>query len=387
MEREQLISLSSRTADRFRIPRLLMLGCAIAESGLDPSARRPGRPDQDEEYWPDVSFGAWQQTVRWAPEYRGGDDFPGPEEISRVGSLYLDPCHASEVAARNLAAKFHDASPTLDLENLLRDLCEYNWPAGHERAWTPETEANYRRGLAEAALILSGQSVPAETPVPEQPGDRVFNPDQPVERQRLDWTCAIRATTWVLKSVGVSIAAEELHDIMVPGLVNADVGLRDGSGAGIADLLRDRFGLPAANVSPVSWGAVTSMAGTRPIALGGHGWGSSGHWVAVRRFRDGVLELANPATGLTYGGETLSRQQFDERGWWSMVWVDVASPESRVPSPEPVELPPSQEAALIGALAHVCDDLGDELEAIVARLRSIRHQFIGPRPSNAGGER
>ena len=54
-----------------------------------------------------------------------------------------------------------------------------------------------------------------------------YHPDTPVEKQNLPWTCSIRTTTWLLKSVrknidqGQHIDAEDLHDIMVPELVTA----------------------------------------------------------------------------------------------------------------------------------------------------------------------
>jgi hypothetical protein len=113
---------------------------------------------------------------------------------------------------------------------------------------------------------------------------------------------------------------------MVPRYVSPDVGLRDGSGAGIVQMMRDHYGVVAENYSPATWDGVVAVAGHLPVGLGGHGWpnGSGpGHWVAVRRFNGTALELGNPAgTGPRFGQQTI-----DRHGWqtiassWSAVVI------------------------------------------------------------------
>lgn len=162
----QVVEISNRAADAAGIPRLLPLACFIAESNLLWNARRPFDPDDDATAWPDVSGGVGQQLVRFDPDYQGGAAYPGPAEVERVLALQYDVERSVRVAVANLAGKFRDGTETADDENLIRDLYEYNWPAGHERPWSPQHEANYRRGLAEARRILGGSMPTADvTPI------------------------------------------------------------------------------------------------------------------------------------------------------------------------------------------------------------------------------
>jgi Transglycosylase SLT domain/Bacterial SH3 domain len=155
-----------------------------------------------------------------------------------------------------------------------------------------------------------------------------FDADLPTEFQRLPWTCSVRSATWCLKSVGVDITAEALHDILVPDVVNQDVGLCDGSGAGLARVMQQRFGVAARNKPVVSWDEVIRLAGTRPLAIGGRSWGPGGHWTAVRRANDdGTLALANPVRGGYRGVDTsMSATDFANFGPFAAVWINLADP-------------------------------------------------------------
>lgn len=112
-----MLTISNAAADAAGIPRLLLLACGVAESNLNPDARRPKDPADDARYWPDVSFGAWQQTVRWDAEYldnrsKSGADpskYPGATNVRFYGEQYLIPEFAAEVAAENLKGKLKQA--------------------------------------------------------------------------------------------------------------------------------------------------------------------------------------------------------------------------------------------------------------------------------------
>ncbi|MGE3909870.1 MAG: SH3 domain-containing protein [Chloroflexota bacterium] len=158
---------------------------------------------------------------------------------------------------------------------------------------------------------------------PARGGRRRFNADTPTELQRQDWTCSIRSTMWVLKSLGVDVTPEQAQDAMSPQYVRSDVGLLDASGAGIVAVLREVWGIEAFNRAPVSFDDVAGWAGRYPIALGGRNWY---HWSAVRGYDPGadVLVMANPGgTGPRFGQQTLNRQQFEDLGWFSAVVVPV----------------------------------------------------------------
>jgi hypothetical protein len=154
-----------------------------------------------------------------------------------------------------------------------------------------------------------------------------FDPSTPTELQAQDWTCSIRSTMWLLKSIGIQVTPAEAQDRMSPAYVNSDVGLLDASGAGIVEVLRDGWDVTAFNRAPVSFDDVAKWAGHCPVAIGGRNWG---HWSAVRGCTgdgtpDGtLLVMANPAgTGPRYGQQTLSRQQFEDLGWFSAVVIPV----------------------------------------------------------------
>jgi hypothetical protein len=161
---------------------------------------------------------------------------------------------------------------------------------------------------------------------PLAPGRVRFDASTPTELQSQDWTCSIRSTMWLLKSIGIGVTPAEAQDAMSPGYVSSAVGLLDASGAGIVEALREAWGVTAYNRAPVSFDEVAGWAGRCPVAIGGRNWY---HWSAVRgtgtnEAGETVLRLANPGgTGPRYGQQTLNRQQFADLGWFSAVIVPV----------------------------------------------------------------
>jgi len=380
-----MVAISNAAADAAGIPRLLLLAAGIAESNLRADARRPADPAKDATYWPDVSGGAWQQTVRYDPAYTGGPDYPGPEETERVLALQYDPARSAKIAAENLAQKWAMYKP-----NMLAALCAYNWPAGGGRPYSAAHEQNYRRGLAEAERLLSAGS--AETP--KQPAPIVvsppklqFDPSTPDEKQRQDWTCAIRSTMWLLKSIGIDVTPDEAQDAMSPRYVTPDLGLLNADGSGIVAVLRDRWGVEAENQATVTFDEVAAWAGKRPVAIGGRNWGGpgKGHWSAVRGFDGTRLLLANPANGSVYGDTSLTREQWAWRGPWSA--VNVPLPAAGVGTGPSASNDEDTIIGLRAAVAHLADVVvpkaaaaAAEREAALAEARRIRAEFVGSKP-------
>jgi hypothetical protein len=156
---------------------------------------------------------------------------------------------------------------------------------------------------------------------PAAGGRYEFDRDTPTELQVQNWTCSIRSTMWMLKSIGIPVTPAEAQDAMSPRYVNSDLGLLDASGAGIVEVLQETWGVTAFNRAPVTFDEVASWAGTYPMAIGGRNWG---HWTAVRGFDGERLVLANPGgTGPRFGQQTLNRQQFVDLGWFSAVVIPV----------------------------------------------------------------
>jgi hypothetical protein len=154
-----------------------------------------------------------------------------------------------------------------------------------------------------------------------------FDATAATEIQRQPWTCAIRSTMWLLRSIGKPVTPDEAQGAMAPRYCNSDFGLLDASGAGIVEVLRDTWGVTAHNQNPVSFEDVVGWAGRYPVAIGGRNWGGPGfgHWSAVRGVNDaGDLVLANPAgTGPRFGQQTLNREQWERMGSFSAVYVPI----------------------------------------------------------------
>lgn len=161
------------------------------------------------------------------------------------------------------------------------------------------------------------------------PAELAYNAQQPPERQVQDWTCSIRSTAWALKSLGLPVDIGALQDEMTPRYVTPELGLRDGRGYGIAEVLRAH--LPAEWDSRVEvyeridWAGLWIRSGGGPICLGLHG---AYHWINVAAPQsDGSVVAPNPAPkypGAAPIGDILTEVEFDQYGPASAVWIDAA---------------------------------------------------------------
>ena len=171
-------------------------------------------------------------------------------------------------------------------------------------------------------------------------GARTYDSSFPVQTQPDFFSCSIYTAAWVVQSIGIDVPPETMRGFMQPALVSEDLGLLDGSGGGMARLLRNQWGLNATN-SGVSFDDVAARAGQQPIALGGHNWFNGiGHWVGVRSFDGTSIILANPGgTGPRFGQQSLDRGAWNARAPFSAVFVEVsgvAVPDAG-PAPAPIE--------------------------------------------------
>jgi SH3-like domain-containing protein len=181
--------------------------------------------------------------------------------------------------------------------------------------------------VATQFLVVAGGEQNGHAPEMLRGMGIMFNANAATEIQVQQWTCAIRSTMWLLKSIGKPVTPEEAQDAMSPRYCNSDFGLLDASGAGIVEVLRDTWGVTAFNRNPVSFDDVVGWSGRCPVAIGGRNWGgpSFGHWSAVRGVNDdGEIVLANPAgNGPRFGQQTLNRDQWERMGSFSAVVIAV----------------------------------------------------------------
>lgn len=334
--RDDVVAISNVVADTKKIPRVLLLACALAESNADARARRPSDPSRDESYWPDVSGGAWQQTVRYDPEYTGGDAFPERAEITRIIKLQYDAWRSARVAAdqlkRHLSNQVGDSGDDLtkygDLDAaILATLYRYNWPGGRGKPYSDAHRRNYEDGLRRAKAELAALE-DGEDPEPERPV-AAFDREEPMPRQEEDWTCSAAALAWVLRSIGRDTTEDDAVALLGDG-INPDDGLRYASGTELAGVLVG-LGLKVTRVDPASFDTVAKLSQAGPIAMGGRDFY---HWVGVRgydRERD-VLRIANSAPGHKDVYDTMDRAQFNRLGAFAAVAVELPGPQTEDPA-------------------------------------------------------
>jgi hypothetical protein len=344
---EDRSDLINELADARDIPAELLVAQAIAESGLNESAERWAYQRDDGNYvnltsqaqaaiaaedWDalqhildvinsygskDISFGPGQQTVAFASV---GDQSQSLDNVLAVRDQFLtDPAFALQTMADQLAVYWHDYGDGSEA------MGRYNWPA---RGLSGNPNAAHIRDSWQRAQAYIDTS------------DVAYNPDVPTELQRLAWTCSIRSTAWLLHSIGDGIAAEDLQDLMVPGLVDSNDGLHDGSGTALAAFIGERTGLPTQS-GIVDWAFLQTYAGVYPIIMGS---GSLYHWVGVRKVNpDGAIALANPAPNWKGVGQELTYGEYVQYALWYGVWIPM---DQGVPSEEGEPLSDAERAEL-----------------------------------------
>lgn len=185
----------------------------------------------------------------------------------------------------------------------------------------------------------------------------------------------------MLRSLGISVTPEDAHDAMVPQYVTPELGLLNASGAGMVDVLRDRWGVGAVNDAAATFDEIVTVAGRQPVAIGLRNWGgpSLGHWSAVRGFDGERLMLANPAgTGPQFGQQTLTREEFDARGPASMVTIPLGIQE---PAPVP-ERPDPWEFFTVEQIASITQCPSTAIAEHWPRLvEQLGHCGINSRPT------
>ncbi len=369
------------------VPPALFVKQIQQESGFNPDAHNDASG----------ADGIAQVIVRWHPEMEGRT---------------RDPLASLEYAARLMAGYYRQTG------SWRRALAAYNWGIGNVVGYTktdgtvvPPWDGRRETLPAETRRYLdvilgegwpepaSGSATTNEVEKEEAPilsaekRNRElahfgkFDPATPDEKQRQDWTCAIRSTMWLLKSIGIAVTPDEAQDAMSLRYVTPELGLRDATGAGIVAVLRDRWGVTAENHASVTFDEVAALAGKQPVAIGGRNWGGpgKGHWSAVRGFDGTRLLLANPASGPVYGDPSLTREQWAWRGPWSAVVVPVAE-EPAQPAPDDLAALRQQVVSLtaqledkarrldteVSKVGYMTGDLADALQAVVNTLRSLR---------------
>lgn len=334
--------------EKYGIPPIMLVGGAIMESGLGANMERWGT-------WPDVSFGPWQQTVRYAPI---GNQSNTIENVDYVRDILLnDFDQALDIAAPQYAEHWANTGG-----NPLETYSRYNGGAGMDFADNPNA------GHIQASWDAAQQYLEADMPDTSV----VYNPNVPHERQNQDWVCSIRTAASMLHTIGDWITAGELQTLMVnAGLVTPEKGLRLGDGSGLAAFLQERTGLQA-HYGFMDFDWLLQHAGTQPIGIGS---GTLYHWVGVLDvLPDEVLQLNNPAAGYRGLGNTMTRDEFNQWAPWACVWLDMPDQSQ----PEQPEQPAEEDPAVIAELEAQVAALKEQLDAANSNNGAVGHDVIRP---------
>lgn len=173
----------------------------------------------------------------------------------------------------------------------------------------------------------------------------VYDPSTPVIPQNHDFDCAEQSTLWAMTAYGRHPSDAWMEaSMLTSGIESTDLGLLVADGSQLAAWITEQYGefnYSAYNNGHVSFDDIRSVAGQTPVIVGGRQWN---HWSGVRGYDQATdtLQLANPADGWMNVSQSMTRQQFDALGPFSMVvitWTDPAPPVVVPPAPPPEPAP------------------------------------------------
>lgn len=268
-----------------------------------------------------------EQRVGFVPLFYSGEYFTDPRGFGRVPALARFPLWQ----AKYVESQPSPASP---------------WPMiafwqRTDRASVPGINGpcDLNELTAQAgSLELYGKPSGLETALPPLVAAQgpTYDATYHAIAQNDDWSCSCTSARWALFSYGRQPSEQWLEQSMLSaGIVTTDWGLSDASGAGLARWLRTEygeFGYSSTNDPSLTFdeAAHEAQEGRHPLMLGGRRWG---HWSGLRGYADGRLLLANPASGYKGINQTMTREQFDYLGDFSLVRLTHQAEDAVTPVP------------------------------------------------------
>lgn len=136
--------------------------------------------------------------------------------------------------------------------------------------------------------------------------------------QFYDWTCSSCSLDWVLQSTWTRSTDREktVYEIGYPDQINPAYGLMDGSGSQLQRVLAD-YGINSQS-GRLGFDDVYRFAMTTTGMMSGAAWY---HWVAIRGVQGSNIWIANSAPGYRGVWDSLSREDFNRLGSFSVVWL------------------------------------------------------------------
>jgi hypothetical protein len=141
--------------------------------------------------------------------------------------------------------------------------------------------------------------------------------------QLYDWTCSACSLEWVKRARGLVTVDDiygsretTVYEIGYTHNINATYGLMDASGSALRAVL-DGYGQET-NQSWLDFDTTYELAQGTPGMMSGAAWY---HWVGIRGVQGSNLWIANSAPGYKGIYDTLSRDDFNRLGGFSVVWL------------------------------------------------------------------
>jgi hypothetical protein len=135
----------------------------------------------------------------------------------------------------------------------------------------------------------------------------------------MNWTCSACALAWLERATLENESATEasaIDEIGYPDNINATYGLMDGSGSQLQRVLED-YGL----TTQQAWLAYDQVYAIAEQTTGCMSGGAWYHWVSLRGVDGPNLWIANSAPGYKGVYDTLTREQFNNLGPFSVVYL------------------------------------------------------------------
>lgn len=198
------------------------------------------------------------------------------------------------------------------LTDVLKQMLQNRWVGE-----VPTVEADLL--ALDPSLQLAPRPPASISTAPQPPPAGVqWNPEENMPRQAASWTCSACSLAWVERSTGSNPSADEwsaVSEIGQPENINPTYGLMDGSGAQLQRVLRDSYN----HQSQQGWLNFDTVWAAAAHTCGMMSGGNWYHWVAIRGQSGSDIYIANSAPGYKGVYSTLSRDQFNSLGPFSVV--------------------------------------------------------------------
>lgn len=151
-----------------------------------------------------------------------------------------------------------------------------------------------------------------------------WNASTSMPAQIYSWTCSACSLDWVKRATGMVSGADiyggreqTVYEIGYPENINSQYGLMDGSGKQLERVLNETYAQDTKQ-GWIGFDQVYALAQETTGLMSGANWY---HWVALRGTQGSNLWIANSAPGYKGIWDTLSREDFNRLGGFSVVWL------------------------------------------------------------------